>query len=384
MRHQRRNLGLAVARVYEPPMAHVELVNDLSVDALSRFDDIIDVRAPSEFADDHIPGAINLPVLDDDERARIGTTYVRGSKFRARRDGAALVTANISRHLSGVLADKPAAYRPLVYCWRGGMRSRAMATILSAIGWQVAVVGGGYKTWRRNVVTGLRTSDEPIKVLLLDGQTGTGKTETLLRLQALGAQILDLEGLANHRGSVFGAIGDKAQPSQKLFESRLWTQLARLDPGRPIVVEAESKLIGRRTLPERLARAMQEADRIEVHATLTARAKYLVTAYSDLAEDLPRLTLAIEALRPFHARTTIEHWLSLARSERLQQLAMEIAERHYDPRYTKQRDRRGRPPLAIIRLDQLGPDAIDRAARRILHIAACGSGPPSEVERRSA
>ncbi len=184
------------------------------------FDTVIDVRAPSEFAEDHIPGAISLPVLSDAERADVGTIYVQDSPFKARKLGAALVARNAADHICGPLADKDGSWRPLVYCWRGGQRSNSFASILSQIGWRTEVVDGGYRTYRRLVVDLMHKSTLPHALILLDGNTGTAKTDLLLRLGQLGVQIIDLEGLAAHRGSLFGAVAG-GQPSQKMFESRL-------------------------------------------------------------------------------------------------------------------------------------------------------------------
>jgi tRNA 2-selenouridine synthase len=215
--------------------------------SLAYFDAIIDVRSPSEFAEDHIPGAENLPVLDDAQRAEVGTIYVQQSRFLARRIGAAHVARNIALHLETTLADRPASFRPLVHCWRGGQRSQAMATILSQVGWPTSVLVGGYRTYRRRVTARLYDDGPtPLKLVLLDGHTGSAKTDVLLRLAQLGVQTLDLEGLAEHRGSLFGGRPGRAQPSQKLFESRLLSALEALDPARPVVVEAESSKIGER------------------------------------------------------------------------------------------------------------------------------------------
>ena len=205
------------------------------------FDDIIDVRSPAEFAEDHVPGAINLPVLSDAERAEVGTVYVQDSPFKARKIGAALVAQNAARHLQGPLADRDGGWRPLIYCWRGGQRSGSFAAILSQIGWRAEVLEGGYKSYRRLVVDSLYERAFPAPVVLLDGNTGTAKTEVIARLPALGVQSIDLEGLANHRGSALGGQG--AQPSQKAFETALAMRVAALDPSRPVVVEAESSRI---------------------------------------------------------------------------------------------------------------------------------------------
>jgi tRNA 2-selenouridine synthase len=227
----------------------VEHLKTADLASLAGFDAVIDVRSPAEFAEDHAPGAINLPVLSDEERAQVGTIYVQESRFRARRIGAAIIARNVARHLETSLADKPGGFRPLVYCWRGGQRSHAMATILSEVGWRTTVLDGGYRTWRRHVTARLYDGEIALRFVVIDGQTGCGKTEVLGRLAALGAQVLDLEGLAVHRGSLFGALPGQPQPSQKGFESRLLGELEMFDPGRPVFVEAESSKVGERMIP---------------------------------------------------------------------------------------------------------------------------------------
>ena len=321
-------------------MARIQTVDQLTSESLAAFDEIIDVRSPAEFAEDHVPGAINLPVLSNDERAEVGTIYVQDSRFRARRLGASLVARNIADHLQHHLADKPGAYKPLIYCWRGGMRSNAMATVLSSVGWRTAVVSGGYKTWRRAVVDVLSDSLDPLPIILLDGQTGTAKTEIISTLAQLGVQTLDLEGLAHHRGSVFGGYDDEDQPRQKFFESLLLAALRQHDLSRPIVVEAESSLIGRCTIPRRLLAAMRTAPRIEVRASLAARARFLVCNYSDVHGTGERLDGAIRQLAAHHSRETIAAWLDLSKSGQFDQLAQCLARDHYDPLYTRKRRQR--------------------------------------------
>jgi tRNA 2-selenouridine synthase len=328
------------------------------------FDDIIDVRAPAEWAEDHLPGAISLPVLDDAERARVGTIYKQESPFRARKIGAALVAANAARHLQGPLADKPGGWRPLVYCWRGGQRSGSFATILSQIGWRVETLAGGYKSYRALVVRALYDDPVPAPVIVLDGNTGTAKTELLALLAARGQQVIDLEGLANHRGSLFGARPG-GQPAQKAFEARLALALAALDPGRPVVVEAESSRIGDCRLPPRLWRAMVAAPRIAVAAPLAARAAYLARAYADLAADPAALSGIIDRLRPMQAAELIERWQALACAGAFEPLAAELMARHYDPRYAKQRSLTGAPPPVTIAADRLTPEALPELADRL-------------------
>nr|MCU0909115.1 tRNA 2-selenouridine(34) synthase MnmH [Paracoccaceae bacterium] len=248
------------------------------------FDTVIDVRSPAEFAEDHIPGAISLPVLSDAERARVGTIYKQDAPFAARKIGAALVARNAATHLEGPLAAMPGGWRPLVYCWRGGQRSGSFAAILREIGWRVDTIVGGYKTWRRLVLTAMHAPALQHRLVVLDGFTGTAKTALLPRLAALGVQVVDLEALAAHRGSLLGAV-DRAQPSQKAWEGALALALAALDPARPVVVEAESSRIGNLSVPPAVWASMRTAPRIEIAAPVAARADYLARAYADLTAD---------------------------------------------------------------------------------------------------
>lgn len=328
------------------------------------FDTIIDVRSPAEWAEDHIPGAISLPVLDNDERARVGTIYKQDSPFVARKVGAALVARNAARHLEGALADKPGGWRPLVYCWRGGQRSGSFATILGQVGWRVDTVAGGYRSWRRLVAEACYDRPLTQPVTVLDGNTGSAKTEVLAHLAALGVQVIDLEALANHRGSLFGHRPG-GQPAQKAFEGAVALALARLDPARPVVVEAESSKVGNLYLPPTLWKAMVAAPRIEIAAPRAARAAYLARAYADLVADPAELARVINLLRPLHAASVIEHWLALAAAGQVQDLAADLMARHYDPRYAKQREAAGQGPVQRVEADDLSPAALPALARRI-------------------
>lgn len=302
------------------------------------FDAIIDARAPAEYAEDHLPGAISLPVLNDEERARVGTIYKQVSPFTARKLGAALVSRNVAGHLEGPLAEMPGSWRPLVYCWRGGQRSGSFATILAQIGWRVDTIAGGYKSWRGLVVKALYDTPVPSPVIVLDGNTGTAKTAVLQLLAAQGVQVIDLEGMAGHRGSLFGHTA-AGQPSQKAFESSLAMALSRLDPGRPLVVEAESAKVGDLRLPPQLWAAMRKAPRVIIQATLAERAQYLAHAYADIAADEARLLGVIDLLRHAHARETVEAWAVLAQSGQFEALAHDLMLKHYDPRYEAHRER---------------------------------------------
>lgn len=328
------------------------------------FDDIIDVRAPAEYAEDHIPGAINLPVLSDEERARVGTIYKQQDPFLARKVGAALVARNSAIHLEGTLSDKPGSWRPLVYCWRGGQRSGSFASILAQIGWRVELVEGGYKAYRRLVVKTLYETPICHRFFLIDGGTGTAKTRLLSHLSEKGGQAIDLEALAEHRGSLLGGYSS-GQPSQKMFESRLAATLTELDPGKPVFVEAEGNRIGELRLPPSMWKAMQDAPYFEIVAPLQARAEFLMRSYSDLISDQVALSGRLSKLSHFHSSDLLEHWQTLAADQAFEELAIELMQQHYDPRYTKATSLR-MGCLAKLEMESLTDTALERAAGRML------------------
>lgn len=338
--------------------------------SLGQFDMIIDVRSPGEFAEDHIPGAVNLPVLDNDERAIVGTTYVQESRFLARRMGAALVAKNIGRHIETALADKGPNFRPLVYCWRGGQRSNSMALVLAQVGWRVMVLTGGYKTYRRAVQKRLYEEELGLRFVLLEGGTGTGKTEILKRVGAMGGQVIDLEGIARHRGSLFGALAGTPQPSQKWFESYVFDRLARMDPARPVLVEAESNKIGNRTLPPAVWHAMERAPRIVLSAPIDVRADYLVRSYPDVIADRGLLEHVLSRLEVYPGRKQLATWRELADAGAYAELVRHVVERHYDPAYMRFSGRDQRPKVAALELASLDEAAQDAAARQIAGLLA--------------
>ena len=350
-------------------MPYLETVTDLGPEILSRFDAIIDVRSPAEFADDHMPGAINLPVLSNAERAQVGTIYKQESAFLANRIGGAIVARNIAGHLETALAEMPRGWRPLVYCWRGGMRSNAMATILSSVGWPVGLVKGGYKTWRREVVHGLDVDTAPLPIVLIDGPTGSGKTAILLALSEQGGQVIDLEGFAHHRGSAFGGFDDLPQPAQRLFETRIWDQLRRFDLSRPVYVEAESARVGIRRVPRRLWHEMLAAPRIEIHVPASVRSAFLVSAYGDAVNDRSSVARSLDLLKPFHSKETLADWQALADAGDHRKLAEVLMLEHYDPLYARGRKRREDKPVLVVPLAGLSPVDIAGAAKAILESA---------------
>jgi tRNA 2-selenouridine synthase len=328
------------------------------------FDTVIDVRSPSEFAEDHVPGAINLPVLDDAERARIGTLYKQVSPFEARKQGAALVFRNAAAHIETVLASYGGGWRPLVYCWRGGQRSGAFAWMLGQIGWRAEVIEGGYRSYRRLVNAMLYDRALPLRLVALDGYTGTAKTELLHRACANGAQVLDLEGLARHRGSLLGAMAE-AQPSQKAFETAIAEALCKFDPARPVLVEAESNKIGARNLPPALWDALKAAPRIDVTAPLEARCHYLRAAYADILADDAQLTVKLNALRVHRGHAVVEGWNGLIAAGDKLGLTRALMLEHYDPAYDKSRRALGHVPEASLTLGDLGAASLDAAGARL-------------------
>jgi tRNA 2-selenouridine synthase len=334
----------------------VSVVEDAEPASLAGFDVIVDVRTPKEFAVDHVPGAVNLPVLSNEERAEVGTIYVQESRFKARRIGGAYVAQNVAHHLQTAMADWPASHRPLIYCWRGGMRSNAMAVILSQVGWRTSVLKGGYRTYRRRVSARLYDGETLANVILLEGPTGAGKTEVLRRLAELGVQTIDLEGLAQHRGSLFGAIPGHPQPSQKLFESRLLAVIESLDAARPVVVEAESSKVGEIILPPVIWQAMKGAPAVALEAEAHDRAAYLAAGYGEAKEDRAALEDILRRLPERAGRGRIEAWLTLAEAGEYPALAQALVETHYDPAYRRSSKtlRRRLGAVAVERLDEAG------------------------------
>lgn len=309
---------------------------DLTLAQLARFDDIIDVRSPSEFREDHIPGAVNFPVLSDEERARVGTIYKQTSAFDAKKIGAALVARNIADHVERDFSDKPKNWRPLVYCWRGGSRSGAMTHILNQIGWRAQQLKGGYKAYRTMVLATLHTLPGRFRYRVICGPTGSGKSRLLAALNELGAQVLDLEGLAAHRGSILGNLPDADQPPQKLFESRLWEALQKFDPEHPVYVEAESKKIGNIRAPDALLEEMwQRGQCVRVEMAQEQRIALLKEEYIHFLENPEALCLKLDHLTGIHGKSVIQKWQALSTGRAWDELVGELLIKHYDPAYNK-------------------------------------------------
>lgn len=331
-------------------------------------DTLIDVRSPSEFAEDHLPGAINCPVLDDDERVLIGTLYKQVSPFEAKKRGAALVARNIARHLEAQFLDRPKHWTPIIYCWRGGQRSGSMVTIFRSIGWNARQLEGGYKAWRREVVAELEVLPRQFRYRVLCGATGSAKSRILQAIGALGEQIVDLEALACHKGSVLGVLPDAPQPPQKHFETMLLTTLRQLDPARPVYVEAESRKIGRLQVPDAMIESIRAGDCLAIEAPLSARVDFLLRDYDYFLRDPAWLNSRLAALKALRGGETVARWQAYASQGEWRTLVEELLTGHYDPLYQRSQERNyaGFGTPHTIAAAQLTPAGIAAAAQAIV------------------
>jgi tRNA 2-selenouridine synthase len=339
-----------------------------TVAQLAEFDDIVDARSPGEYADDHLPGAVSCPVLSDAERARVGTLYKQVSPFAAKKIGAVLVARNIARHIEENFLDKPKDWRPLVYCWRGGQRSGAFAHILREVGWNVHRLEGGYKAWRRQVIDELETLPGRYSFRVISGATGSAKSRILEAMATAGAQVLHLEALAAHKGSVLGNLPDAPQPSQKGFESRLHAALSGFDPQRPVYTEAESRRIGNVYLPEALVVAIRSAPCLRIEAGIEARVEFLLRDYDYFLADTAMLAERLHHLRELRGGETVEHWLALAQEGDFRTLVFELLAKHYDPLYQRSQSNNYKDyqQAAGFATDDLSPTGINRLAQALL------------------
>ena len=347
-----------------------------TLDRLDEFDEIIDVRTPLEFADDHIPGATNAPVLSNEERVVVGTLYKQVSPFEASRVGAALVARNIAAHLDTTFADRRQGWRPLIYCWRGGTRSGSMTTMFNMIGWRARQLDGGYKTYRQSTLDALDTLPAALRYIVLAGPTGSGKTRLLSALAQAGAQTLDLERLASHRGSLLGAWAGVPQPSQKGFDTLLAQALRGFDPARPVFVEAESRKIGAVALPAALLAAMHVSPCVEVNSRREDRAAFLQQDYAQLFDDPASLKAQLARMIGLHSRERVGGWQALVDQGARAELARELIDRRYDPAYARSCHAHFTRLPQALRLDFRPNDAdvVEQARALLARLDAAGDG----------
>lgn len=315
-----------------------------------------------------MPGANNCPVLGNAERARVGTIYKQRSPFEARKIGAALASANIARHIQERFLQRPREWRPLVYCWRGGERSGAFAQVLSRVGWQVSQLEGGYRSYRRAVIADLEQLPRAFRLCVVCGLTGTGKSRLLRALREAGGQVLDLEALAAHRGSVLGNLPDAPQPGQKMFESLIWSALGKFDPGRVVYVEAESKKIGVLRVPAALIDTMWKSECIVLESPIAVRVGLLKQEYVHFLERPQELFARLDCLVPLHGHAVIDKWKELATACRWDELTADLLASHYDPAYNRAIHHHypALPRAAKLRLDRADDEAFAALARRCL------------------
>jgi tRNA 2-selenouridine synthase len=342
-----------------------------AVDAIARldeFDAILDARSETEYAEDHLPGAVNWPSLDNEQRKLIGTIYKQVSPFEAQKRGAALVAANIARHIEREVADKPRQWQPLAYCWRGGKRSGSLAHVLGQIGFRVSVIEGGYKAFRSAILADLPALVERLEFRVICGPTGSGKTRLLHALDAVGAQVLDLEALASHRSSVLGLIPGQAQPSQKRFETLVWDRLRRFDPAQPVFVESESRKVGNLAVPDSLIEKMRSSRCLKLELSDDERVALLLEDYDFFVREPALFCERLDALVELRGKAVVRGWQEQVLAGRTEPVVRELLVKHYDPGYASSISRnfsRYADARRIAPADR-SPDAMAELAREII------------------
>jgi tRNA 2-selenouridine synthase len=297
------------------------------------FSTIIDARSEDEYALDHLPGAVNWPSLNNEERIFVGTMYKQVNAFEAQKHGAAMVAANIARHIQREVLELPKNWQPLIYCWRGGKRSGSLSLVLGQIGFKVNLIEGGYKAFRAAIVEDIPKRVAPLQFKVISGPTGSGKTRLLYALAAEGAQVLDLEDLACHRSSVLGHIPGQPQPSQKRFDTLVWQALRSFDPARPVFVESESRKVGNLSIPESLMLAMRDSPCFELQLSLDERVALLMEDYSFFVDDQDLFCRRLDALVAIRGKAVVDAWKEQIHNGHIDHVVRELLVQHYDPTY---------------------------------------------------
>jgi len=306
---------------------------------LAEFDCVIDARSEAEFALDHLPGAVNWPTLNNQERVQIGTLYKQVNPFEARKRGAAMAARNIATHIERELLDKPKTWQPLAYCWRGGQRSGALSLILSQIGFRVSLLEGGYKAFRAALVQDIERLVKTLSFKVVCGATGSGKTRLLQALAQQGAQVLDLEALAEHRSSVLGSMPGLQQPSQKHFDTRIWDALRKFDPAKPIYIESESKKVGNVALPTMLLTAMHNSACWLIELPNEQRVALLMEDYQHLLNDVDYFCDRLSLITAHRGKALVAQWQAQARAGDFKPVVQDLLTLHYDPSYLQSMQR---------------------------------------------
>jgi tRNA 2-selenouridine synthase len=300
---------------------------------LGSFSTIIDARSESEYALDRLPGAVNWPTLNDAQREEVGTEYVQISAFDARKRGAVMAARNIAQHIETHCADTPKNWKPLLYCWRGGQRSGSLALVLSQIGFDVHIIDGGYKAFRAEMLLDTARLVSTLNYRVICGPTGSGKTRLLTSLAAAGAQVLDLEALAEHRSSVLGLIPGQPQPSQKQFDTRVWDALRSFDPSRVVWAESESKKVGNVSVPDALMADLRASPCARLELPIEERVQLLMEDYDFFVKDPAFFCARLDVLKDLRGKAVIDDWKARVRAGKVEGVVRELLELHYDPGY---------------------------------------------------
>jgi tRNA 2-selenouridine synthase len=340
--------------------------HQLEVQEFSSYSLVIDARSPHEYEEDHIPGAVNLPVVDDAEYAEVGTRH-KTDKHAAYLIGVEYSLKNIASHIKPLISKYTPQDRFLVYCFRGGKRSRLWADNLRTIGFEVDVLAGGWKNYRRWVRAGLESLPRALTYRVLCGPTGCGKTRVLHELQRQGHQVLELEGLASHRGSLLGALPGQPQPTQKLFDTMLLDTLRRFDPRQPVWLEAESKKIGNLQLPDALFEAMHVSPVVNIVAPMAERVTLWREDYPHFAADPVSMVRTLEPLKPLVGKEVLAEWMGFAVAGRVDELFESVMTKHYDPCYSRSTRRSYGPKVeeTTVELQSLTRPALAEAVRML-------------------
>lgn len=313
---------------------------------------LLDVRTPSEFEQGHIPGALNLPLFSDAERAEVGTLYKQVSPEQAFLKGLEFAGARMRQYVETAMQLAPER-RIAVHCWRGGQRSGSMAWLLETAGFDVVTLQGGYKAWRHYALEQL--ASRPIRMVVLGGKTGSGKTRILHALQQAGEQIIDLEALAHHKGSAFGAIGEAPQPTFEQFSNDLFEAFDALDAGRPVWVESESKAIGKVQIPNELWQHICDAPMIEVGLPFEQRIRHLMEVYAGFPQE--QLAASFERIAKRIGGLNVKLALEALADDRYEDAAA-IALAYYDKTYRHSLDAMNKGRHFQISPPELNPAAI--------------------------
>ncbi len=306
---------------------------------------VVDVRTPLEYAEDHLPGAINVPLLSNEERVEIGTLYKQTGPKEARIRGLEL-TAGRFPQIVHEIGEAAAGRSILVYCWRGGLRSKTVTSILELTGYDAVQLQGGYKSFRNQVVARFESFVPPAPLVVIHGMTGIGKTTFILGLSRSDFSVIDLEGLACHRGSAFGELGLSQDVTQKQFESLLWDAVRKVPKDRPLIVEGESKRIGKISLPGNFYEVMQESVKVWCHASLETRVERLIAEYGR-AEYQEGMADALLRIRKRLGGEKYEEIAGYLTRWEMEPFMTELVRNYYDKVYYKTRDWREELTLSM-------------------------------------